>query len=83
MATTLFKLFIILLLLMILVSLASGVVFLVKDDSKSTRVVKSLTFRISLSVLLFISLFVGHHFGWIEPHGLVTLNGFVINKKAP
>jgi hypothetical protein len=49
-------------------SLIAGGFFLVKDDSKSKRLVTSLTFRISLSVILFISLFVGFRFGWIQPH---------------
>jgi hypothetical protein len=30
--------------------------------------VTTLTFRIALSVLLFVSLFVGFRFGWIQPH---------------
>ncbi len=72
MTTILFKAFIIVLLLMILGSLAAGVIFLVKDesDSKSTRLVTSLTVRISLSILLFVSLLVGSYFGLIQPHGL-------------
>ncbi len=69
-AAILFKIFIVLLLLMILASLAFGMVFLVKDDSSSNRLVTSLTFRIALSILLFISLIVGYNLGWIQPHGL-------------
>lgn len=72
MTAILFKAFIILLLLLILASLAAGVIFLVKDDSdaNSKRLVTSLTVRISLSILLFVSLFVGYYFGLIQPHGL-------------
>ena len=37
----------------------------VKD---SRRMVRSLTWRISLSVALFLMLFVAWRFGWIHPH---------------
>lgn len=70
MAATLFKIYIFILFIMIGLSLTSGLVFLVKDDSSSKRLVTSLTFRIALSILLFISLIVGFIFGWIQPHGL-------------
>ena len=64
-----FKIYIFLLLVLIGISLASGLFFLAKDDSNSKRLVTSLTFRIILSILLFISLVVGFIFGWITPHG--------------
>ena len=69
-AAILFKLFIVILLILIGISLLSGLVFMVKDDSKSKRMVTSLTLRIALSAALFILLFVGYIFGWIQPHGL-------------
>ncbi len=65
----LFKIFIVILLILIGLSLLSGLVFMVKDDSKSTRMVTSLTFRTALSVTLFVSLIVGYLLGWIQPHG--------------
>ena len=65
-----FKLYIFILLILIVVSLFSGLFFLAKDNSSSKRLVTSLTFRIVLSVILFLSLFVGYKFGWIVPHGL-------------
>ncbi|MBL1142213.1 MAG: DUF2909 domain-containing protein [Proteobacteria bacterium] len=68
MATLLFKIYIAILFLSIGVSLLAGGFFLVKDDSKSNRLVTSLTFRITISILLFVSLFVGFRFGWIQPH---------------
>ena len=67
-AAILFKIFIVILLILIGLSLLSGLVFMVKDDSKSTRMVTSLTFRIALSVTLFVSLIVGYLLGWIQPH---------------
>ncbi len=45
------KLLIVVLLLAIIVSLFSGLFFLVKDDGKEKRTVKALTFRIGFSVL--------------------------------
>lgn len=56
--------------LLILASLASGVVFLVKDNGKTNRVVTSLTVRITLSITLFILLFVGYYFGDLKPHSI-------------
>jgi len=67
-AAILFKIYIVILLLAIAVSLMSGLFFLVKDDSKSNRLLTSLTFRVSISILLFISLFIGFKLGWIQPH---------------
>ncbi len=65
-----FKIFIFTLILGISLSLASGLVFLVKDNSASKRLITSLSFRIILSIILFISLISGYYFGWIQPHGL-------------
>tara|TARA_R110002072_G_scaffold21902_7_gene77227 strand:- start:3169 stop:3378 length:210 start_codon:yes stop_codon:yes gene_type:complete len=64
----LFKIYIAILFLSIGASLLAGGFFLVKDGSKSKRMLTSLSFRIALSILLFVSLFVGFRFGWIQPH---------------
>ncbi len=64
------KIIIILFLLVILYSLGSGLYFLVREKGKSTKVVKALTWRISLSLLLFFLLFVAYALGWITPHGI-------------
>ena len=69
-AAILFKIFIGIIFLLILISLGSGLFFIVNDDPKSNRLVTSLTFRVALSIILFISLIVGFAFGWIQPHGL-------------
>lgn len=60
----------ILVMLIIIVSLASGVVFLVRDEGKSKRTVKALTWRIALSLGLFIFLLIAFALGWASPHGL-------------
>lgn len=57
-----FKTLVIALLILIFISLVSGLVFLVKDSGKSNRVAKSLTWRIGLSILLFIVLMLAYYF---------------------
>jgi putative copper export protein len=62
------KLFVIFLLLLIVGSLGSAMIYLLKDQGKSTRVVQALTFRISLSIFAFLILMVSSYFGLIEPN---------------
>ena len=57
---------VILLLLLILGSLASALVFLVRDRGQSTRTVKALAIRVGLSLLLFVLLMLGYRFGFIS-----------------
>lgn len=59
---------VILFLIVILFSLGSALYYLVRDREKSPRMVKALTVRITLSLTLFILLFVAFAFGWIAPH---------------
>ena len=65
------KSLIVLLLLAILYSLFSGMVFMIKDKSQSKRTVKALTIRIALSVALFILLMLAFATGLIQPHGII------------
>ena len=64
------KIFIYVFIVLILTSLGSALYFLVKDKGGSTRTVKALTFRIGLSILLFLILMAGYYFGWFKPHRL-------------
>jgi hypothetical protein len=67
----LFKIFVIAILLIILLSLSGGLFFLIKDKKKnSNRMVTSLSFRVGLSFLLFFLLFYGFYSGLIQPHGM-------------
>jgi hypothetical protein len=66
----LFKIIIVLFLAIILYCLGSGLFFLVRDKSDSDRVVKALTWRIGLSILLFGLLFLAFAMGWIRPHAI-------------
>ncbi len=54
--------------MVILLALASGLIFLVKDEGKSKRTVKALSWRIGLSVALFLFLFLAFCLEWIHPH---------------
>lgn len=64
------KLFVILILLGIVLSLGSGLFYMVRDRSDSDRTVRALTIRILLSVFLFAMLMLGIYTGIIEPHGV-------------
>ena len=61
------KILIILFLITIVYSLGSALVFLVKDHGEGDRTVKSLTWRIGLSLVLFLFLWLAHYMGWIQP----------------
>ncbi len=66
--TMVIKAAIVLLLLFILFSLGSALYFLVHDKGGSDRIVKALTWRIGLSLLLFVILIIAFAMGWISPH---------------
>jgi hypothetical protein len=55
---------------LILLSLGSALVFLMKDRGKSNRTVKALAFRVGFSIALFILILVAYSLGWIEPTGI-------------
>jgi hypothetical protein len=56
----------VLVLFLIIASLASALYFMVKDKGQGTRAVRSLTLRISLSIILFTLLLVGTYMGFIS-----------------
>ncbi|HEX4151849.1 MAG TPA: twin transmembrane helix small protein [Steroidobacteraceae bacterium] len=59
---------VILLLIAIVASLGRALAAMASGPAHSAEMARALTWRISLSVGLFVLLFVGYHFGWIEPH---------------
>jgi multisubunit Na+/H+ antiporter MnhF subunit len=59
------KFVVLLFVVFILGSLFSALYFLLKDRSSSDRVVKALTVRVLLSVVLFAMLMLGFYFGFI------------------
>jgi len=64
------KVFVIVMLLVIVGSLFSALLFLYKDGGAGTRVAKALTIRITLSISLFLLLMAGFWLGWIPPMGI-------------
>jgi len=64
-----FKIVILILLFVVLISLGTALVAMAKGD-KSDKMLKSLTWRIGLSVAIFILLLIGQAMGIITPHGL-------------
>ena len=66
----LFKLIIVILLIFIIVSLFTALYRLNHEKGDSTKVLKALSVRIALSVLLFALLMLGSWLGLIQPHGV-------------
>ena len=66
----LFKIIIISLLLIILISLGTALFSMVKNQPDSNRTVKALTVRITLSIALLILIMIGYSMGLIAPHNL-------------
>lgn len=66
----LIKLIVVAMLLLIVGSLASALVFLYKDRGTGTRTAKALTTRVALSITLFVLLMAGFYFGIIPPLGI-------------
>lgn len=65
------KLVIIAMLLGIVLSLGSALRHMVREPDGSKRMVRALSWRIGLSIALFVLLFVGYATGLIQPHGIV------------
>jgi hypothetical protein len=68
------KIIVIVMLLLIFASLFSALVFLFKDKGRGTRTAKALTWRIGLSMTLFLLLMAGFYFGIIPPQGLALMH---------
>lgn len=64
------KILIIACLIAIVVSLGSGMYYLVNDKGESKKMVKALTVRIVLSVALFLLLLIAWSQGMLQPHGM-------------
>jgi hypothetical protein len=56
--------------ILILASLGSALVFLMRDKGKSNRTVQALALRVGFSIALFILILIAHYFGWIQPTGI-------------
>ncbi|WP_088179474.1 twin transmembrane helix small protein [Zoogloea sp. LCSB751] len=58
-----FKLAVVFMLLLVVGSLFSGLFFLYRDKGNGDRVVRALTLRVYLSLVLFLGLLLAWHFG--------------------
>ncbi|MEY3721066.1 MAG: hypothetical protein RL618_1585 [Pseudomonadota bacterium] len=56
--------------ILIIASLGSALVFLMRDKGRSNRTVHALAFRVGFSVLLFVLILVANRLGWIQPTGI-------------
>jgi hypothetical protein len=59
--------FIVALLLAVFFSLGSGLYYLIRNQGPSDQIVKALTWRVGLSLLLFVLLLIAFSLGWITP----------------
>ena len=66
----LFKIVILCLLVIVIVSLGLALAAMTKGDT-SDKMLKSLSWRIGISVAIFILLLIGQATGLITPHGLI------------
>ena len=57
--------------ILIIASLGSALVFLMRDKGRSNRTVQALALRVGLSVLLFVLLLLANRLGWIQPTGIM------------
>ena len=64
------KIFVAIAFILIIASLASALVFLMKDKGKTNRTVHALALRVGLSVTLFILILLSYKLGWIQPTGI-------------
>ena len=64
-----FRLIVVLMLIGVVVSLFSGLFFLLRDRGGSHRTVQALTLRVGLSMLLFALLMLAFRAGWLPGLG--------------
>ena len=53
-------------------SLASALIYLMRDKGESNRTVNALTVRIGLSIALFLFVLLAHYLGWIQSTGFTA-----------
>lgn len=66
----LLKVIVVILFFLILASLGSGLVYLIKDKGQTKRTANALTLRIAISLIAFLLLILGYFTGLIQPHGI-------------
>lgn len=73
------KIIIVVLLLAIVGTLMTSMVFLVKDKSESKRTLTGLKIRVALSITLVLFVLLSYYMGWLRPHPVVPPAG----QQAP
>jgi len=66
------KLLIIAFLIVIVWNLGAGLYYMMVDKGTTNRTVRSLSWRIGISVVLILIVTAGIFTGWIKPHGVLT-----------
>jgi hypothetical protein len=77
------KLVVGLMFVLIVVSLFSGLYYLVRDQSNTKRTVRSLTYRIGLSIALVLLLVISAWMGWIKPHAVQPPKAATSSSSIP
>lgn len=68
------KIVILVLLAIVILSLASGLVYLLRGGSESAeKMARALTVRISLSLLIIFLIILAFSMGWLQPHSLLPV----------
>jgi len=67
------KVIIVVLLLAIVGTLMTSMVFLVKDPSNRKRTLTGLKIRVALSVTLVVFVLFSYYMGWLRPHPIVPV----------
>lgn len=65
------KIIVLIILAIILYCLGSALFFMVGRRGDAEKMVKALTWRITLSLGLFLFLLLSYYLGWIKPHPLI------------
>ena len=63
------RIVVLVLVIVMLASLFSGLFFLYKDKSGGDRMVKALTVRIAIAIVIFLILMSSYYFGWVPREG--------------
>lgn len=56
--------------LLIVGSLVSAMVFMMRDRGRTKNMARALGFRVGFSIALFVFILVSHRLGWIESRGV-------------
>jgi hypothetical protein len=64
------KIIILIFLLLIVYCLGSALFYMLSPKKAPETMAKALTWRIALSLTLFVLLLLGFYLGWVQPHGV-------------